>query len=54
MVNDMAILPCQSVGRTAVRITWLRNGQLLNLSDPSHDERYRQTGQGTLQISDLR
>lgn len=58
MLNGMAILPCQAVSRVPARITWLKNNQLLNLTnndvDDDGENRYRQLVTGTLQISDLR
>jgi len=54
MLNDMAILPCQATGRVPAQITWLKNGQELDLNSTDNKGRYRQLSVGTLQISDLK
>ncbi|KAI1732012.1 immunoglobulin i-set domain-containing protein [Ditylenchus destructor] len=57
MVNDMAVMPCQATSRVPAHITWLKDGQLLNITsgDQTDDgSRYRQLVTGTLQISDLK
>uniref|UniRef100_A0A915DVL4 Uncharacterized protein n=1 Tax=Ditylenchus dipsaci TaxID=166011 RepID=A0A915DVL4_9BILA len=55
MVNDMAIMPCQAISRVPATITWLKNGELLNLSsaEDGSGSRLQQLVTGTLRISDL-
>lgn len=54
MLNDIAIMPCQTTGRVAVKINWLKNGLEMDFNASDYKGRYRQLPVGTLQIADLR
>lgn len=52
MVGTTAVLPCQASGRSVPRISWLKNGKLIDLDDPGNYGRIQQSSTGTLQISE--
>lgn len=54
-LHSSAILPCQAIGQTTPRISWLKNGHPLevNAADSAAVSRIAQLTTGSLQISDL-
>uniref|UniRef100_A0A0N4Z9L2 Roundabout homolog 1-like n=1 Tax=Parastrongyloides trichosuri TaxID=131310 RepID=A0A0N4Z9L2_PARTI len=56
LVAGNALLPCQASGSPPLVISWLKDGNIIelqNTKDPKYDERYRQLSSGSLQIFNL-
>uniref|UniRef100_A0A915AF13 Roundabout n=1 Tax=Parascaris univalens TaxID=6257 RepID=A0A915AF13_PARUN len=53
-VSVSATLPCQASGRTPPRISWLKNGEPIDVNEPALESRFIQLATGSLRISDLR
>lgn len=54
MVGASAILPCAASGRSIPQISWLKNGEQINLEDVNFETRFKQLSSGSLQIDELK
>ncbi|EJW72456.1 hypothetical protein WUBG_16636, partial [Wuchereria bancrofti] len=54
MVGASAILPCAASGRSIPQISWLKNGEQINLEDVDFETRFKQLSSGSLQIDELK
>lgn len=54
MVGASAILPCAASGRSIPQISWLKNGEQIDLEDVNFETRLKQLSSGSLQIDELK
>ncbi|KAL3981735.1 Fibronectin type III domain family protein [Acanthocheilonema viteae] len=54
MVGASATLPCAASGRSIPQISWLKNGEQIDLEDANFETRFRQLSSGSLQIDELK
>lgn len=54
MVGASAMLPCTASGRSMPQISWLKNGEQIDLEHANFETRFKQLSSGSLQIDELK